>query len=392
MSDKIANGKRRPRRGPVLMSDVAARAGVVKSTVSRALSNPNRVSKDILERVLTAAKELGYTPNAAAQSLRGRKLSTVMIILPGPSVSYGASVVIPQALEGIASVLSNAGFNVQIVNMNRSESSERHIVDLAFSGTIRGSILVSSTDMPSIDGRRLDQAAVPIVALFQDLSAAGVESVVTNDRQAMRLAASHLIELGHRSFFYIAGPRGNYHEVERFRGIQDALSANGIPEDAVTRFDEDLQFQDGLENGAAAARTFLDMANHPTAALSCSDDAAIAFMTIVRRMGICIPDALSVVGFDGTPVGFFCEPPLTTLRQPALEMGRRAAELLLDAISKMETGRRTASKRSASPHVIDSVLLMRASTGPTPLFDGVIVEGDSEAGVSGGGIGMSARP
>lgn len=110
-----------------------------------------------------------------------------------------------------------------ISNLDRDTRSEQHILDLAFSGAVRGAIVLSS-DLPEVNGRSLANASIPIVSMMVDMSAMGLQSVVTNDHEAMRDATAELIRLGHRRFLYLAGPEGNYHEVERYRGVVEALA------------------------------------------------------------------------------------------------------------------------------------------------------------------------
>jgi len=316
-----------------------------------------------VERVRAAANELGYTPNAAAQNLRGKKISTVLILLSSNSLVYGVSQVVPQVLEGVSQVLAEKNIRIQFLNRYRSETADQHIIDLAYSGAIHGAIAISP-DIPTIGGRSLAGAGIPTIALLADHSGVGIASVVTDDRAAMCRAAVHLLELGHRTFFYISGFRGNYHTDERFAGLWDAALSSGVEQNAICRFEHDLQFQEGFKVGEQAAQAFLALKRRPTAVLACSDDAAIAFMAVIRRAGLGVPEAVSVVGFDGAPVGPYCEPPLTTLGQPTIEMGRKAAMLLLDELHIAGTARRRGAKARILRHVVESTLILRASTGP----------------------------
>lgn len=337
--------------GPV-MADVARLAGVAISTVSRALANPGRVNEKTRARIDAAAKQLGYTPNAMARSLRVGKASTIMIILPG-SLCYGASQIIPQVLQSINKSLTQAGYNLMIANLDRDETSERYILDLAFGGTVRGVIILSSRP-PEIDGRSLEQAGLPVVSMLLDMSEAGTTSVVTNDRSAVRAATRDLIRLGHRRFLYLAGPAGEYHDIERYAGVLEAVSEAGLPKDAVIRSGGDLDYQRGFEIGLNGVADFEALERRPTAVIATSDDMAISFMSGVRKLGLDIPGDVSVVSFDGSPVCSFCTPPLTTIEQPVEEMGQTAAAQLLEAI---ENGGMGAARRI----VIPSRLIMRES-------------------------------
>ncbi|MDR6290351.1 LacI family repressor for deo operon, udp, cdd, tsx, nupC, and nupG [Inquilinus ginsengisoli] len=338
-----------------LMRDVAKLADVATSTVSRALANPGRVNEKTRCRIIAAVEQLGYVPNAAARNLRVGTSDIVMAVLSQPAVANDASQIIPEVLQSVASTLADSGFNLVIASRGRSAATEKHIPDLAIGGIVRGAIVLGSTELPSYGRRSLAGAGIPIVSLLEDRSAAGIPSVVANDREAMREAVLHLIGLGHRSFFYIAGPAGNYHEIERFAGLAEAVSATGLSDRAIIRHEGARSFQNGFQTGIEAARVYLALKRRPTAAVSCWDDAAIAFMGTVRSQRVAVPGGLSVIGFDGAPVGAFCQPPLTTLQQPTASLGAKAAEILLALLD-----------RDAAEPPVKTVLpcrhLLRAST------------------------------
>jgi len=338
-----------------LMADVARLAGVAISTVSRALANPGRVNEKTRAKINAAAKQLGYTPNAMARGLRVGKSNIIMIILPG-SLYYGVSQIIPQVLQSINKSLIQGGYNLMIANLDRDEISERHILDLAFGGSVRGAIILSSK-LPEVDGRSLANSGLPIVSMLLDMSDAGLQSVVTNDREAVRDVTAELIRLGHRRFFYLAGPEGNYHDVERYGGVLEALEAAGLPKESVHRSGGRLDYQHGFDIGVQAADDFAELAEKPTAVIATSDDMAISFVSCIKRAGLIIPDDLSVVSFDGSPVCEFSAPPLSTIEQPVEEMGRAAVELLLDAIGQKQN---PVSVRT----IIRSKLILRESIAP----------------------------
>lgn len=337
--------------GP-LMADVAKLAGVAISTVSRALANPGRVNEKTRAKIDDAAKQLGYTPNAMARGLRVGKSNVIMIVLPG-SLYHGASQIVPQVLQAINVSLLESGYTLMIANLARDEASERHILNLAFGGTARGTIILASK-LPEVDGRSLAHAGLPIVSMLLDMSASGVPSVVTNDREAVRAATAELIRLGHRRFFYLAGPEGNYHDIERFGGVLEAFQAAGLPETAVVRSGGKLDYQQSFEIGLRAAEEFVRLGYKPTAVIATSDDMAISFMSRIGEMGFGVPEDISIVSFDGSPVCAFCFPPLSTIEQPVEEMGKAAVAMLLDAIEK--TGEPAPARR-----VIPSRLIIRKS-------------------------------
>lgn len=338
------------------MADVARLAGVAISTVSRALANPGRVNEKTRAKIDAAAKQLGYTPNAMARGLRIGKSNIIMIILPG-SLHYGASQIIPQVLQSINKALLESGYTLMIANLGRDQTSERHILDLAFGGTARGVIILSSK-LPEVDGRSLAGSGLPTISMLLDMSEAGVPSVVTNDREAVRDVARKLIRLGHRRFLYIAGPEGNYHDIERYAGVVEALQEAGLTEAAVVRSGGNLDYQHGFDIGLQASGDFAALAEKPTAVIATSDDMAISFMSRVQQTGLKIPDDLSIVSFDGSPVCAFCSPPLSTIAQPVEEMGNAAVALLLSAIE--EAG------KEPTRTVVPSKLIMRESIAVAP--------------------------
>lgn len=342
--------------GP-LMADVAKLAGVAISTVSRALANPGRVNEKTRVKIEAAAERLGYTPNAMARNLRVGKSNMIMIILPG-SLYYGASQIIPQVLQSINQSLIQNGYHLMIANLDRDEISERHILNLAFGGTVRGAIIFSS-ELPEVGGKSLADAGLPIVSLLLDMSGAELPSVVTNDRSAVKEAAEALIALGHRRFFYIAGPGDNYHDIERFGGLVEAQREAGLDPNTIVRSGGVLSYQFGFQTGRQAVEDFAQLDIKPTAAIAASDDMAISFMSGVQALGVRIPEDLSVVSFDGAPVSEYCHPPLSTIEQPVEEMGRVAVATLLRLMEGAEG-------QGPLRQIVPSRLIRRQSMGAPP--------------------------
>lgn len=351
-ADDVRNIKDIQTTGGPVMADVAKLAGVAISTVSRALANPDRVNVETRTKINAAAAKLGYTPNAMARNLRVGNSNTVLIILPGP-LHYGVSQIIPRVLHSINTALTERGYNLMIANLVRDAASEGRILDLAFGGSVCGCIILSSY-LPKDRNRSLADASLPIVSMLLDISGLSYPSVVTNDREVMREATDSLLALGHRRFFFLSGPEGNYHDVERFGGVLEALKKAGISEDAVVKSTPSESFQAGLQAGERAADEFMRLSEKPTAVLSVSDDMAIAFMSRVQDFGLRVPDDLSVLSFDGSPVCTYFKPPLSTIEQPVERMGAAAVELLLGIIQQN-------APPPSGPVVIPSKLVIRAS-------------------------------
>ncbi|WP_439602765.1 LacI family DNA-binding transcriptional regulator [Devosia sp.] len=314
--------------GPSI-ADVAREAGVATSTVSRALTMPGRIAEPTRLKVEAAAKKLGYTGgNQTARNLRIGTARTIMIVLP-EELYVGASQTVTEVLRATGSGLSERGFSLLIANVSREADADEHILAVALGGTVSG-VLLMATNIPEVAGRSLDALGLPMVSLHFDLSGKNIPSVISNDHEAIGDAARQLVELGHRRFLYVRGRLDNYHEIERLRGVRDALAASGLPETALSLSQGDFNFSGGI----AAGHDFLGRAaaDRPTAVICANDDTAIGFIKTVLDAGLAVPGDVSVIGFDGAAVGPFMTPSLSTVQQDTAELGRRAAELITDIV------------------------------------------------------------
>jgi LacI family repressor for deo operon, udp, cdd, tsx, nupC, and nupG len=313
--------------GPSI-ADVAREAGVATSTVSRALTIPGRIAEPTRLKVEAAARKLGYTANQTARNLRVGVPRTIMIVLP-EVIYIGASQTVSEVLRATAQRLTERGFSLLIANVSREAETDEHILTVAHGGTVSG-VLLMATNMPEVNGRSLADTGLPIVSLHFDLTAQKVPSVVSNDHDAIEAATRELVALGHRRFLYVRGRLGNYHEVERLRGVRDALAACRLPKSALRLAQGDFNFSGGV----AAGRKFMALApdKRATAVICANDDTAIGFIRTTLEAGLAIPDDVSVLGFDGASVGAFMTPSLSTIEQDTSELGRRAADLVIDTI------------------------------------------------------------
>ncbi|MBV9637067.1 MAG: LacI family DNA-binding transcriptional regulator [Methylobacteriaceae bacterium] len=330
--------------------DVAKAAGVSTATVSRALTVPDKLRHDTKARVLDAVRRLGYTPNAAARNLRVGTSKMVLVVIPG----RGAPPFFSEVLHGIDTELSADGYTMIMGTLDGSPEKARRVVDLVFARHLDG-VLVTSGHVPTIDGRSIADASVPLVSICAEIDAPGVPAVLVDDEACAVAQADHLIGLGHRRLMYVAGPKGNYNEVARCRGFLAAIARAGLARKDVCRHQGDYLFAGGV----AAGRRFLAMREQPTGIVCCNDEMAIGFMKTVAQAGVRIPADVSVVGFDGIELADFCEPTLTTIRQPRFDLGATAARLLVDAL-----GRRGAP--APQRIVLAGELIVRDSTAPPP--------------------------
>ena len=331
----------------VRISDVAEAAGVSTATVSRALAFPDRLRPETRERVLAAVQRLGYTPNEAARALRAGASRMVLVVVP---YLYSGAF-FSGLINGIDAELSAEGYTMIVGSLDGIEEKARRLVALVYAQQIDG-VIVLTGQVPVIDGRSLRDAGVPLVSVCCQMDMPLLPTVLVNDEECAIAQTRHLIDLGHRNLLYVSGPEDHYNEIVRYRGYLKAATASNAK---TLRYTGAYTF----ESGAAAARYFLSLDRRPTGVVCCSDEMAIGFIKTVTGAGVAVPDDVSVVGFDGIEFADYCEPTLTTIRQPRRELGAAGARALLDSLQGLPSV-------GDNPMVLPGELLIRDSTGPAP--------------------------
>lgn len=347
--------------GKVTLQIVADAVGVSRMTVSNAFSRPDQLSAPLRERILQAARELGYAgPDPSARALARGSTGAVGVVLTD-SLEYPFTDEVAMSFLGaIARELEPTGLALTL--LSGVETEDRVPArDVPLDGA-----LVYSCDPRSAAVGWLAKRGVPMVFVDQ-APAAGIPSVNVDDRAGARAAAQHLVDLGHRRVGLVVsvavGPYGVVNEPldaplahpvrQRLLGWLDVLTAEGVTPLVVR-----VPLND---HGAfsAAARTLLEAEQRPTGVLCFSDVVAQAVVHTALDLGLHVPQDVSVVGFDDSPVAARMRPALTTVRQDFPEKGRAAAAALTAALSG------TAPKR-ARHRVLPTTLVVRESTGPPP--------------------------
>jgi len=307
-------------RRPTIV-DVAARAGVSKSLVSNVFRGVPTVTPTRRDAVLQAARELGYRPNALARSLVERRTRAMGVLVSNLHNPFFADVI-----DGLQAHADEAGYSVFLASGHRAAAAEERTVEALLQQRVDGLVLLS----PNLPGRDVARAAavVPVVVVgrrYRD--APHADSVVSDDDVGTELAVRHLAELGHRCIAYIGGGR-RAGARERSRGYRRAMAAAGLP--IGPEVDDDGHTTE--EGGYRAAQQLLAGAPRPTAVLAVNDLAAVGAMDAVEAAGLRVPDDISIVGYDNSTLAGLRHIALTSIDQPRLEMGRRAAELLLGRV------------------------------------------------------------
>jgi len=312
----------------VRLDDVAREAGVAISTVSRALNNPMRVNAKTRNHVRMVAERLGYAGNIAARRLRSGLSRVVLVVTP----PWTDTNVLGPALRAIDHELMRSGYSMIVGALAEDRSADPRIINMARGGYVDG--ILAITNDPPLDGGGLPilSAGLPSVGLLNDLSRYGVTSLVTTERSGMRDLTADLIRRGRRHLAFVSGPP-SYHNTEREAGFREAIEKSGLPIESVT-----IEGDWSYDSGVRAAEQFLALDERPVAAVLTNDRMAIAFIKILREAGLNVPRDVAVTGFDDIGAAAYCDPPLTTYRQPMERLGVEGARLLMRLISGEERG------------------------------------------------------
>jgi len=305
----------------VTIKDVAERAGVTPSTVSRALNNRGRVSPETRERVLRAARELGYRPAMAGRGLALGRTENLGFLTHhrhtlNPGSFYGG------VLAGVDSEARAHGFHV-IFSSDTSEKLPAMVKERRVDG-----LILAGCDIPRDLIVALKAQEVPLVLVDNHLNK--VDSVITDNVGGAREAVTHLIRLGHREIGFICEWFGDLSFAERFEGYKIALREHGLP------YDEDL-VAEGLPreegSGYVAMRKLLER-HIPSAIFAANDKTAAEAIRAIKEQGLRVPEDIAVVGFDDGSLAPHTEPPLTTMRVFREKMGALATRRLLELIEE----------------------------------------------------------
>jgi DNA-binding LacI/PurR family transcriptional regulator len=304
--------------------DVARRAGVSASTVSHVVNNTRFVSDELRERVLTAMRELDYTPNAAARMLMLKRSHMIGLIVSDIRNPFFASVA-----RGVEDVAQEQGYTLVLCNSDENAERETACLNALETRAIDG-VLLASAGVASQQLARLVRAGYPIVLVDRDLPGLGAPAILLDNEGAAYGAVKHLIAAGHQRIAMISGRASISTTTERVAGYRRALRESGV------EFDDRLLVS-GLstsEGGAAAAEKVLDVDPPPSAIFSGNNLMSIGVLQAIENRRLVVPDDIAMVGFDDFPYPWSdaFRPHLTTVAQPTYELGRCAAELLVERL------------------------------------------------------------
>ncbi|MFT5700760.1 MAG: DNA-binding LacI/PurR family transcriptional regulator [Desulforhopalus sp.] len=329
--------------------DVARLAGVSTATVSRVINSPDSVRQKTREKVLLAMVKCNYKYNALARGFVTKRSNTIGLIIPTISNSVFA-----ESTLGVQEYADQKNIRVVLGNSYYKYSQEENLVKVLRESQVDG-LIITTTNLKGEVLKSLVDENFPLVLLFSTVKNGPISAVGIDNYKGGYLATEHLVSLGHKRICMVAG---NFsmtdRSLHRWHGYKKCLRDKGIP------YDEELLVQTdySLPGGRDAIKKLLGLPSPPTAVFCSNDYIALGAMKGARELGLTLPTDLSIVGFDDMQTASYMVPALTTIKQPAYEMGRRAAELLLQLTEKQS---------KPTQDMMDTSLIIRESTTHCPM-------------------------
>lgn len=308
----------RPRRGAASIADVAGAAGVSPTTVSHALSGRRHVREETVAAIRRAMEELEYVPSHAGRSLRLGGSGLLGLQVPDISNPFYA-----ELARGVEDVAESLGLNVLLCNTSSEPAREARYVDVFRSGVVDG--LISAGPWGGSGGERLARE-LPLVLVNEAAGIDGIDTVCTDNERGGELIGEHLRALGHLDVLVVDGPVGSSAGERRRRGFERAFAEAG---GTVVDRRGDYRAASAVE---IVGRELDENGPWFSAVYAANDVMAVAAIGELRSRGLSVPDDVSVVGYDDSPLAALVTPALTTVRQPVYEMGRVGAERLTATI------------------------------------------------------------
>lgn len=325
--------------------DVARAAGVSIATVSRVFNNTDLVSDVTARKVMAAADAFDYWPNETAKSLTTSRSHTFGILLPDLYGEFYSEII-----RGIDHRSREARYQL-LLSSSHASGDDLLAAARAMLGRVDGLIIMAPDGSATETAERI-RRRLPVVLLNPAADVKGCHAIAIDNYAGARMAAAHLIELGHREIAMISGPAGNVDAAERLRGFRDELASANLDPDAAPMEVGDFRESSGYAAGVA----LLTRSRRPTAVFAANDSMAIGLLSAARELDFRIPGDLAVVGFDDVTIARYLNPPLTTVGVDAYGLGQQAVSMMLAATE-------AASSRTPLRAILPTELQVRESCG-----------------------------
>lgn len=320
---------RERKRGKMVgIVDVAKRANVSTATVSRVLTKPEAVKQETTEKVLKAIKEMNYQPNALARHLRRLETKTILVVVPDITNPFFSKV-----LRGIESIAAANGYQVLLGDTENNVEHEKRYLNILQQKKADGMVLLTAR----IDSDLVEKVArsFPVVLACEYIEGLRIPTVSIDNISAARKATEYLIELGHERIGCITGPLNVVLNTCRLKGFYQAMARKNLRVDPVLVQEGDFSFESGFN----LMMKFFALDQLPTAIFVANDEMAMGVVKAGKVKGLRVPEDFSIIGFDDLEFSSIIEPALTTIAQPAFEIGKNAMELLIRLMNKEDVRR-----------------------------------------------------
>ena len=313
---------------PATIKDLARELKLSPSTISRALRNHPDISSKTKKRVVSLADKLDYHPDSIAQSLQTKKTKTIGVIVPEIKQPFFAA-----AINGIEELAYAAGYTIIVCQSNETADREVLVARSLGSHRVAGLLVSLSRDTQNLDHFKvLQRRGVPIVFFDRVSNDIEANKVVVDDYKGAFDVVEHLIKSGYKRIAHLAGPKNLSISKFRLKGYMDALQQGNLP------FNDSMVVYGGLDDtdGIIGFQKLLNLESLPDAIFAVNDPVATGAFVMIKEHGLKIPDDIALAGFSNTYMTSLLDPPLTTVEQPSYEIGKTAAQLLMEQINSKD--------------------------------------------------------
>lgn len=331
------------------ITDIAKKLKISASTVSRALNDHPDIKEETKNQVKLLAKKLNYSPNPIARSLKSNKTTVIGVIVPEIKHDFFSS-----AISGIEEVAYHSGYTILVCQSN--ESYEREVINTNALIHQRIAGLVVSISQTTRNGdhfQELINRGIPLVFFDRACNDISANKVIIDDAKSAFTAVTHLIERGRKKIAHLSGPSALDICKQRWKGYKNALEKANLPvSNDLVLFSNGLHEADGYNSMDSLLKKNII----PDSIFAVNDPVAIGAFQRIKEAGLMIPKDIAIVGFSNNKITSLIEPPLTTVNQPSFEMGKKAAEMLIEMIENCK------SNGKIRTIILETELIIRKST------------------------------
>jgi LacI family transcriptional regulator len=327
------------------LRDIAKHAGVSVGTASNVLNRPGLVAPETVKRVQQVMEELGYIPNGYVKQMSVGHSRTLGLVVPNVFNPFFAEVA-----RGVEDAAAKKNYAVFICNTDESPDREERFMGVLVEQLVKG-VLITPTSMKPAHIKTLKERGISVGLLSAPRKSSSECSVTVNDVFGAEIAIEHLVELGHQHIAWVCGPESIPQVIDRTKGVAIAAKHHKIQVDTVRS--PSMKFEGGIQ----AAEEILAMNPRPTGIFCANDLLALGLMRTLLAAGVKIPEEISIIGYDDIEFALTAPVPLSSIIQPAYQLGYTATQLLLSECESLET-------HAHQDVRFQPEIIARASTGP----------------------------